>query len=73
MCSQPPHTVLLWESHVAGNSRTFLNLHVRYMTRFSEFYIRGSVHRESNLTIFQLDATYSVYYITVGSSTCLGC
>ena len=26
-----------------------------------------------NLTIFQLDATYSVYYITVGSSTCFGC
>jgi len=31
------------------------------------------VHHESNLTIFQLDATYSVYYITVGSSTCFGC
>jgi len=31
------------------------------------------MHRESNLTIFQLDATYSVYYITVGSSTCFGC
>jgi len=29
------------------------------------------VHRESNLTIFQLDTTYSVYYITVGSSTYL--
>jgi len=27
------------------------------------------MHRESNLKIFQLDATYSVYYITVGSST----
>ena len=26
-----------------------------------------------NLTIVQLDATYSVYYITVGSSTCYGC
>ena len=36
------------------------------------FYIRGSVHRELNLTIFQLDVTYSVYYITVGSSTCFG-
>jgi len=31
------------------------------------------MYRESNLTIFQLDATYSVYYITVGSSTCFGC
>jgi len=37
-----------------------------------EFYICGSVQRESNLTIFQLDATYSAYYITVGSSTCFG-
>jgi len=26
-----------------------------------------------NLTIFQLDVTYSVYYITVGSSTCFRC
>ena len=25
------------------------------------------------LTIFQQDATYSVYYISVGSSTCFGC
>ena len=37
------------------------------------FYIHGSVHRESNLIIFQQDATYSVYYISVGSSTCFGC
>jgi len=27
----------------------------------------------SNLIIVQQDATYSVYYITVGSSTCFGC
>jgi len=26
------------------------------------FYIRGSVHRESNLKTVQQDATYSVYY-----------
>jgi len=25
-----------------------------------------------NLIIFQQDATYSVYYISVGSSTCFG-
>ena len=37
------------------------------------FYIHGSVHRESNLITFQQDATYSVYYISVGSSTCFGC
>ena len=37
------------------------------------FYIHGSVHRESHLVIAQQDATYSVYYISVGSSTCFGC
>jgi len=31
------------------------------------------VHRESNLITVQQDATYSVYYISVGSSTCFGC
>ena len=39
----------------------------------SEFYIYGSVHRESNLITVQQVATYSVYYISVGSSTCFGC
>jgi len=38
-----------------------------------KFYIHGSVHRESNLIIVQQDATYSVYYISVGSSACFGC
>ena len=37
------------------------------------FYMLGSVHRESNLITVQEDATYSVYYISVGSSTCFGC
>ena len=36
-------------------------------------YIHRSVHRESNLITVQQDATYSVYYISVGSSTCFGC
>jgi len=31
------------------------------------------VLRESNLIIFQQHANYSVYYITVGNSTCFGC
>jgi len=38
-----------------------------------KFYIHGFVHRESNLITVQQDATYSVYYISVGSSTCFGC
>ena len=38
-----------------------------------DFYAHGSVHRESNLIAVQQDATYSVYYISVGSSTCFGC
>jgi len=31
------------------------------------------VHRESNLITVQQDATYSDFYISVGSSTCFGC
>jgi len=38
----------------------------------SLFYIRGSVHLESNLITVQQDATYSVYYISVGSCTRFG-
>jgi len=39
-----------------------------------EFCIHGSVHHESNLIIvFQQDATYSVYSISVGSYTCFRC
>jgi len=42
--------------------------------KHSIFNIYGSMPRESNLIIvFQQDATYSVYYISVGSSTCFGC
>jgi len=37
------------------------------------FYIHGSVQRESNLITVQQDAIYSVYYISVGSSTCFRC
>ena len=36
----------------------------------TEFYIHGSVHRESNLITVQQDATYSVHYISIGCSTC---
>ena len=42
-------------------------------TLFFVLYVHGSVHRESNLITVQKDATYSVYYISVGSSTCFGC
>jgi len=38
-----------------------------------KFYINGSINRKSNLITAQQDATYSVYYISVGSSTCFGC
>jgi len=37
-----------------------------------DFYIHGFVHRDSNLIIVQQDATFSVYYISVGGSTCFG-
>ena len=39
----------------------------------NKFYINGSVHSELNLITVQQDATYSVYYISVGSSKCFGC
>jgi len=31
------------------------------------------MHRESNSITVQQNATYSVYYVSVGSSTCFGC
>jgi len=47
---------------------------VRVKTAVKETKAKGKsyVPRESNLIIFQQDATYSVYYISVGSSTCFG-
>jgi len=36
-------------------------------------HIHGSVHRESNLITVQQEVTYSVYYISVGSSTRFRC
>jgi len=36
-------------------------------------HIHGSMHRESNIIIIQQDVTCSVYYISVGSSTCFRC
>ena len=45
---------------------------LRIEAKFMLFYIHGSLHRESNLTIVQQDATYSVYYFSVGSSICFG-
>ena len=40
---------------------------------FLAFYVHGSVHRESNLKLSNKMWLYSVYYISVGSTTCLGC
>jgi len=40
---------------------------------YEVLYMYGSVRHESNLIIVPQDATYSVYYISVGSSTCFGC
>jgi len=51
-----------WSGFISGRKRPV-----------ADFYIHGSVHRESNLITVQEDATYSVYYISVGSSTCFGC
>jgi len=35
--------------------------------------MHGSVHRNSNFIIFKKDATYSVYYISVGNPTYFVC
>ena len=43
-----------------------------FLTAMRLFYIRESVHHESNWITVQQDVTYSVYYISVGSSTCFG-
>jgi len=34
---------------------------------------KGLIYVVPNLITVQQDATYSVYYISVGSSTCFGC
>ena len=39
----------------------------------SDFIYMGSMHRESNFIIVQQDATYSVYYFSVGSYTYFEC
>ena len=49
------------------------NVSVGEINKLRNFYIRGSVPRGSNLITVQQDAAYSVYYISVGSSTCFGC
>jgi len=48
-------------------------MNFRFPNRLEEFYIHGSVHRESILITVQQDAIYSVYYFSVDSSTCFGC
>ena len=58
---------LLQNVHIASGA------HPISYSKNTEFYIHGSVHRESNLITVQQDATYSVYYISAGSSTCFGC
>ena len=53
---------------VSHGIRNFVHTHTHTHTHIHE-----SVHRESNLITAQQDAIYSVYYISVGSSTCFGC
>jgi len=77
ICSKPAYSecvikinakvLALW-SHT-GLSCTNQNV----LIFFKLFYIHGSVQRESNLITAQQYATYSVYYISVGSCTRFGC
>ena len=60
-----------WQSRRQSNmdlQRTYFVENIRGLF----FYVHGSVHHESNLISVQQDVTYSVYYISVGSSTCFG-
>ena len=52
----------LW-SHKLHNSSIYLGTCKKHET----------ILAKPNLIIVQQDATYSVYYISVGSSTCFGC
>jgi len=62
----------VWEKLKIHNLQNFSRKIFREIPVRS-FYIHGSVHRDSDLITVQQDATYSVYYISVGSSTCFGC
>jgi len=53
--------------------RCICSVHILELTHMGDFYIHGSEHPESNLITVRQDAIYSVYYISVGSSTCFGC
>ena len=64
------YATILASPHLQLTHRLQAWLAFRKVYCFTKFYIHGSVHRESNLIIY---ATYSVYYISVGSTTCFGC
>jgi len=52
-------------------TRTDLCVNKPHQSRsYLNHFVHGSVHRELNLMTVQQDVTYSVYYISVGSSTC---
>jgi len=57
--------------HVANC--VLMTIYVLCLAESIKFYIHGSVHRESNLITVQQDATYSVCYTSLGSSTCFAC
>ena len=67
------HACLSFQPELATYLSERNGLDKKTATHFVTFYIHGSVHRESNLITVQQDATYSVYYISEGSSTCFGC
>jgi len=48
----------------------FYEILLDFLQRNDTYFLNKS---RTNLTTVQQDATYSVYYISVGSSTCFGC
>jgi len=55
------HVYNLWQSEIQSDPHIWPSYSDTYRLNLT------------NLRIFQLDATYSVYYITVGSCTCFRC
>ena len=59
------------KSHGKKPDRFSLNDNTQYFPRLT--LIRRKITSNSNLITVQQDMTYSVYYISVGSSTCFRC
>ena len=65
--------VTIKKTHVHTYKPQFTELNNLQISKRTGRFSRQQTLWLVNVTIFQLDAIYSVYYISVGSSTCFGC